>query len=204
MLIFLQGLTLGLAYVAPIGMQNMFVIDSALTQTRRRSLFTAGATVFFDIALALACFLGIGALMALSPIVEKAILLVGSLLVIAIGIALLRRKPGKEATEKVDTPLPRLAATAFVVTWLNPQAILDGTMLLGAFRATFPGGEGWIFLAGVMAASFIWFFGISILVQLFGSKFSPKVVKWINRICGFVIIAYGIRLLVAFTQLALF
>ena len=29
--IFLQGLTMGLAYVAPIGMQNLFVINSALT-----------------------------------------------------------------------------------------------------------------------------------------------------------------------------
>ena len=33
---FFQGLTLGLAYVAPIGMQNLFVIDSALTKPRRR------------------------------------------------------------------------------------------------------------------------------------------------------------------------
>ena len=31
--IFLQGLTMGLAYVAPIGMQNLFVINSALTNT---------------------------------------------------------------------------------------------------------------------------------------------------------------------------
>lgn len=31
---FLQGLTLGLAYVAPIGLQNLFVINTALTQKR--------------------------------------------------------------------------------------------------------------------------------------------------------------------------
>ena len=37
---FFQGLTLGLAYVAPIGMQNLFVIDSALTKPRRRALLT--------------------------------------------------------------------------------------------------------------------------------------------------------------------
>lgn len=34
---FLQGLTMGLAYVAPIGLQNLFVINSALTHTRRRA-----------------------------------------------------------------------------------------------------------------------------------------------------------------------
>ena len=30
---YLQGLTIGLAYVAPIGLQNLFVINSALTQS---------------------------------------------------------------------------------------------------------------------------------------------------------------------------
>ena len=34
-------MTIGLAYVAPIGMQNLFVINSALTQPRRRALLTA-------------------------------------------------------------------------------------------------------------------------------------------------------------------
>ena len=38
---FIQGLTMGLAYVAPIGLQNLFVINSALTHPRRRALLTA-------------------------------------------------------------------------------------------------------------------------------------------------------------------
>lgn len=55
---YLQGLALGLAYVAPIGMQNLFVINSALTQTRLRALATALIVIFFDVTLALACFFG--------------------------------------------------------------------------------------------------------------------------------------------------
>lgn len=51
---YLQGLTLGLAYVAPIGMQNLFVINSALTQPRWRALLTALIVIFFDITLAMA------------------------------------------------------------------------------------------------------------------------------------------------------
>lgn len=39
--IYLQGLTMGLAYVAPIGLQNLFVINSALTQKRSRVYITA-------------------------------------------------------------------------------------------------------------------------------------------------------------------
>lgn len=51
---FLQGLTMGLAYVAPIGLQNLFVINSALTHTRKRALLTALIVILFDVTLALA------------------------------------------------------------------------------------------------------------------------------------------------------
>lgn len=48
---YLQGLALGLAYVAPIGMQNLFVINSALTQPRWRALLTALIVIFLTLLL---------------------------------------------------------------------------------------------------------------------------------------------------------
>jgi hypothetical protein len=58
MLYFLQGLTLGFAYVALIGVQNMFIINAGLTQTRRRRAYlTALIIIFFDVTLALGSFL---------------------------------------------------------------------------------------------------------------------------------------------------
>ena len=53
---FIQGLIMGLAYSAPIGMQNLFVINTAIGSTRRRALFTAAAVICFDVALILSCF----------------------------------------------------------------------------------------------------------------------------------------------------
>ena len=56
---------MGLAYLAPIGAQNLFVINTALTAPLGIALVTAGIVAFFDISLALACFFGIGALVDL-------------------------------------------------------------------------------------------------------------------------------------------
>ena len=89
---FLQGLTMGLAYVAPIGVQNLFVINSALTQNRLRALLTALIVIFFDITLALACFFGIGVIMEHYQWLQMLIILVGSLIIIYIGVSLLRDK----------------------------------------------------------------------------------------------------------------
>jgi L-lysine exporter family protein LysE/ArgO len=196
--IFFQGLTLGLAYVAPIGMQNMFVINSALTRRRARAYMTAGIVVFFDVTLALACFLGIGSLMRNVPMAERVILLVGSLVVMLIGISLIKHANDEPETKNVDVPLRKIASSAFVVTWCNAHAIIDGTMLLGAVRATMGESDGRIFLFAVMCASTLWFFGITAFLHMFGSRFTPRVIRLINIICGAVIIVYGAKLLIQF------
>ena len=160
---FFQGLTLGLAYVAPIGMQNLFVIDSALTKPRRRALLTALIVLFFDASLSLSCFFGIGRLMQDYAWLKLAILAIGGLVVIRIGAGLLF--PGKggddgaaqtpqsrtsqsqgfaqRVTSKFggDSELLHTIVTAGVVTWCNPQAIIDGTLMLGAFSATLTVGQ---------------------------------------------------------------
>ena len=192
--IYLQGLTMGLAYVAPIGLQNLFVINSALTQKRSRVYLTALIVIFWDISLGLSCFLGAGALMEALPWLQKVILAVGSLIVIWIGIGLLRSKASLEGGRDVNVPVWKLITSAFVVTWLNPQAIIDGTMMLGAFRASIPAGTDVYFICGFGSASILWFLTLSTVVSLLGSRFNEKVLNIINKVCGAVIIFYGLKL----------
>ena len=201
--IYLQGLTMGLAYVAPIGAQNLFVIQSAIGQKRSRAFLTALIVVFFDVTLALACFFGIGALMERFPLLANLILLAGSLVVIWIGVGLLRSKATLEGTDSTPKPLGRVIASACVVTWFNPQAIIDGTMMLGAFKATLPPGMDLFFVGGFASASVLWFTGISTIISLFSAKFTDKTLRIINVICGAVIIFYGFKLLWSFIQMVM-
>ncbi len=199
--IYLQGLTMGLAYVAPIGLQNLFVINSALTQKRSRVYLTALIVIFWDISLGLSCFLGAGALMEALPWLQKVILAVGSLIVIWIGIGLLRSKASLEGGRDVNVPVWKLITSAFVVTWLNPQAIIDGTMMLGAFRASIPAGTDVYFICGFGSASILWFLTLSTVVSLLGSRFNEKVLNIINKVCGAVIIFYGLKLAWSFVKM---
>ena len=196
---FLQGLTLGLAYVAPIGMQNMFIINSALNNTRRRAFLTALIVLFFDITLSLACFFGIGRVMELFPKVEVVILGVGSLLVLYIGAGLIRAKAETQGEYRPMT-IRKTISEAGIVTWINPQAILDGTMLLGSFQVTLSASQQTPFLSGVLLASCVWFIFLSGLVSLFRSRFSPRILRAINIICGSVICFYGLKLLFDFAS----
>lgn len=201
--IFLQGLTMGLAYVGPIGMQNLFVINSALTNKRKRALLTALIVIFFDITLSLACFFGIGTIMQKFKWLQMVILCVGSLIVIYIGISLLRAKTQDLEKDQPTMSIKKTISSACVVTWFNPQAIIDGTMMLGAFHVTLAAGQETPFITGVACASFSWFIGLTFLISLISSKFNAKVMRWINIVCGVIIIGYGIKLFVSFVQMLL-
>ncbi len=193
--IYLQGLSLGLSYVAPIGMQNLFVINSAMSQKSRCTVVTVLSVIFWDVSLGLACFFGIGMLMEALPWLQKIILGGGGLLIIYIGAGLIRSKADINARKIVNQSLWKSVGLTFIVTWLNPQALIDGTLMLGAFRASLPAGKDLFFISGFASASFIWFTCLAIAVRMLGNKINNYVLTCLNRICGTVIILYGIKLL---------
>lgn len=216
---YLQGLTMGLAYVAPIGMQNLFVINSALTKTRRKAVFTAIIVTIFDVALSLSCFFGVGALMQRYEWLQLAVLAVGGAVVIRIGLGLIF--PGlfrhgndstsrstasttdAEITDKRADRLAKTITTACVVTWFNPQAIIDGTLMLGAFSATLSASQASPFIIGVESASALWFLGLTLVISAFSQRFSPKIINTLNKVCGSIIVLYGIKLFVEFIMAVL-
>lgn len=199
----IQGLLIGFAYVAPIGTQNIFVINTAIHKSKLKAYQVAFITIFFDISLAISCFFGIGAIMERFHLLKMIILLLGSIAVIYIGIGLLTQVP-KTQSEKamnVNNSTIKIIWTCFVVTWLNPQAIIDGSLLLGGMRATMSVDRGTYFIIGVCAASFIWFTLLATIISLFKGGFNLFVIRIINLVCGVVIILYGIKLAYSFIRL---
>ena len=68
-------------------------------------------------------------------LLQLLLLLCGGIIVTRIGVGLIQEEPTLDQSVEVDLPLKDVAVKACVVTWFNPQAILDGTMIFGGFRA---------------------------------------------------------------------
>ncbi|MGD9566925.1 MAG: LysE/ArgO family amino acid transporter [Sedimentibacter sp.] len=196
----IKGFTVGIAYVAPIGMQNMYIINTAMTQTKSRLYNVALITILFDISLALACFFGMGALIEAVPIVKVLFLGLGSLAIIWIGIGLLRSTPTLNNSIQTQKSILQIAVSCFLVTWANPQALIDGTMLFGGFRASLSAEMAKYFIIGSSLASVVWFLSLGTIVSVFKKAFNEKALKAINVICGIIIIYYGIKLGINFFQ----
>ena len=190
----IQGFLIGLASLAPVGMQNLFVINTALAQTWRRLLLTCVIVFLFDMSLTVAAYFGMGWVLTTFPLLKILILLVGVAVVVYIGLSILRDRP---TMEKVATSIPikKIIATAAVVSWGNPQAILDTSLMLGAFRASLPEAGVYYFFAGIMTAIPLWFTGLGAVFKIMASKISISGLVWINRICGTFITLYGLKLI---------
>jgi L-lysine exporter family protein LysE/ArgO len=197
----IQGLFLGLAYVAPIGMQNLYVINTALKGNKLKTYQVAVITIFFDITLALACFFGIGLLVKNIPILESIILVIGSILVIYIGISLIRASSKVKSDVEISDSIIKIIITCFIVTWLNPQALIDGSLLLGGYHASVPVQMAKYFIFGFCSASFIWFMILATLTLILRDKLNDNIIKGINITCGIVLIFFGAKLGYSFIQL---
>lgn len=154
--------------------------------------------IFFDVTMAFACFFGAGAAVSRFKWLQSAILFVESLIVLWIGFGLIRSKPDGGGAADCDFSIGKAIYTACVVTWFNPQAIIDGTMMLGAFYVTFTREEAAAFIAGVAAASCLWFSSVTLALSFFRDSFSIRLLRWINVLCGAVIIFYGAKLFLDF------
>lgn len=193
---FIQGFLFSIAYLAPIGMQNLYVINTAAVRGGRRAYAVALITAFFDISLVLACFYGMGMIMDNSVVLRAVILAVGSLVLIYIGFQLFSSSPETDSAAAPDTQISvgRVVAACFSITWLNPQALIDGSLLLGGIRASLSFGTETFFVLGSCLASVCWFMFIAVTVSKFRNFFDTKVLKTVNVLCGTFLILYGIKL----------
>lgn len=190
----MQGFLLGIAYVAPIGMQNLYVINTAISKNKVRAYQVALITSFFDISLALGCFYGIGVLMEKSKMLKLMVMLIGAIVVVNIGVQLIRSTSNIKQEVDVNQSMLQVIVNCFMVTWVNPQALIDGSLLLGGFRLALPYEASGLFIIGVCFASMVWFVGIVTVVANLKHNFNNKVIKIINVICGGVLVYYGLKL----------
>lgn len=195
-MIYLRGILVGFAFVAPIGMQNIYMFNNALSNKMSKALLYNFLVWFCDALFSFAAFYGIGALISANEIVKIIVMLVGGALTSYIGFNIIRSaKQTAIGSDSKKQTLKQALMTALIVSWGNPQAMIDGTMMLGASRATLTFDQSILFITGVVTASFIWDHGITIGFNLLRDKLPKKFLLAINLISGIIVAVYGLYLI---------
>jgi len=104
------------------------------------------------------------------------------------------KSDGAPGAVRVATKALPVALTCLALTWLNPHVYLDTVFLLGTVANTH-GDARWIFAAGAMAASIIWFFGLAFGARYLGRWLgTPRAWRILDAVIAVVMIVMGVSL----------
>ncbi|WP_084038437.1 LysE/ArgO family amino acid transporter [Demequina sp. NBRC 110053] len=188
-MIFLSGLGLGLSLIIAIGAQNVFVLRQGLRREHVGVVVVICA--LSDAVLIAAGTAGLGAFVVSHSWIAGAARVAGAAFLLGYAVVAARRawRPPDGALEPeagaggaeaaaVGAPGPAsagvvavraatvasVATTALALTWLNPHVYLDAVLLLGTVAAT--QAAPWVFAAGAMTGSIVWFAGLGFGARL--------------------------------------
>lgn len=156
---FIQGLALEIGLIIAVGPKDAYVIRQSLVG-RHLGVMLA-ICVGSDVVLIALGMLGIGSLVSRSTWLMIATLVGGSLYMawhgaVALRAAILETSMPDLGTSQAGS-LPEVARATAVLSFLNPLAILDSAVLIGAVGGTRPAEERLAFALGAASASLLWF-----------------------------------------------
>lgn len=161
---FIQGMGLGASMIIPIGAQNAFILNQAIK--RNYHLLAATICVFCDVTLMGFGVFGGGQLLTSNTTLFTLVTWGGIIFLSGYGLLSLRMvfKPQK-AEDKASHEMKSVKAviaTTLAVTLLNPHVYLDTVVILGSVGSQFVGDEKMAFAGGIMLASILWFYSLSL------------------------------------------
>ena len=185
MVAFFQGMGLGGGLIIAIGAQNAFVLSQGVQ--RNYPLQTAVVCSFCDATLIFVGISGVGALVANNPQLAQLATWLGALFLLWYGSRSFRSAlQGGRLANRAEQSLSRrkLLLTTLALTLLNPHVYLDTIVLVGSISGQLADSDRYMFGAGAISASILWFFCLSLGAGLLAPLFR-KQIAW-RYLDGFV------------------
>lgn len=192
---FVEGALLGFAIAAPVGPIGLLCIGRTLKYGRFSGFCSGlGAAVADSFYGAIAAF---GLTLISDFLIDHAfwLRLLGGIFLVYLGIKMFFAKtsftPGKTTHQSLVTDF----MSTFFITLTNPLTLLS-------YIAIFAGlgiGNGiesfkdasWL-VVGVFSGSTLWWLTLSEGITLFRKRMSQKMLLWIDRIAGLIIVSFGL------------
>jgi threonine/homoserine/homoserine lactone efflux protein len=199
----LAGLGIGVLMAAPIGPVNVLVIQRAISRGFWGGLAAGLGAVLGDGVLAAIAAFSVAAISDVMVAYGELIQLIGGVLLIGFGIALLLCRPVLMTPAHERSHLLEhtgIIPQTFVLTVTNPGAILGMAAMIGGLGSLIGGLntnlEALILVASVMGGSLLWWLGLSELIATIRHRLTAGRLNAINRIAGVVLTAFGAALIV--------
>lgn len=194
----LVGFLTTMALIAAIGAQNAFVLRQGIRGEHVVPVIAVCA--ISDLILISAGIAGVGALITAHPDAVTVAKFGGAAFLIGYGVLAARRAWRPSAlnpSERTPARLAEVLVTCLALTWLNPHVYLDTVVLLGTV-ANEHHEQRWLFGAGAVTASAIWFTGLGLGARRLAGLFAtPSTWRILDGIIAMMMMALGVWMAVS-------
>ncbi len=191
--LFLEGIVIGFAIAAPVGPIGVLCIRRTLAEGRTSGLVSGLGAATADAAYGSVAALGLTFVADL--LVEEAAwlrLVGGAFLVVRTFLA----SPAERAAPPARSGLAGAYVSTLFLTLTNPTTILSfAAIFAGLGVAEDANGDALSALSlvlGVFLGSATWWFVLSGATSLLRARLSPRGLRWVNRVSGTVLAAFGV------------
>jgi threonine/homoserine/homoserine lactone efflux protein len=197
---FLKGLILGFSIAAPVGPIGVLCIRKTLQFGRSSGFFSGLGAAFADAIYATIAAFGLTFVSNFLLAGQFWLRLIGGGFLLYLGWKTFIAKPASQSKELPHTSLFNDFISTFFLTITNPMTILSFLAVFAGLGLSSIQGDytqASQLVLGVFIGSAIWWLLLSEGVTLFRKKVSQKVMTWINRIAGLIILGFGVAALVS-------
>jgi len=206
---FSTGLLLGLSIAAPVGPIGILCIRRTLMMGPWVGLVSGLGAATADSLYGCIAGFGLTAIADFLTHQSMGLRIVGGLFLCYLGITTFLSKPPTEpATVSAEdllsetASMPRSLVTAYgstlALTLTNPATIFSFAAIftgLGIVDSPQSFANSGILVLGVFIGSALWWLCLSSAVSLFRARFSPTGLRWLNRLSGIILLAFGMAAL---------
>lgn len=186
---------IGFSIAAPVGPIGILCIRRTLAEGRivglASGLGAATADAFYG------SVAGFGLTFIADVLIGQALWLrlAGGTFLIYLGLKTLLARPAEQAADMGGSGLVGAYGSTFLLTLTNPMTILSfaGIMAgLGIGSTARDHVSAAVLVLGVFLGSALWWLILSSGVGMFRARFNMRMLGWINRLSGLVIMAFGV------------
>jgi threonine/homoserine/homoserine lactone efflux protein len=200
---FLRGLAIGFSIAAPVGPIGILCIQRTLLKGRSSGLVSGLGAATADAAYG--CVAGFGLMIVSNFLTDQqvALRLVGGLFLCYLGVKTFLRKLAVDAASATSVNLLSDYTSTFFLTLTNPATILSFAAVfagLGLGAAQHETPAALLLVVGVFLGSAIWWLLLSHGTSLLRKKVESAGLRWINRISGIILCAFGLLALLTWRK----
>jgi threonine/homoserine/homoserine lactone efflux protein len=197
-------LAVAVAVTASPGPDNLMVLSVGMSRGRKQGMAFGLGCALGCLSHTLLAALGVGALIAASPLAFTLLKVAGGLYLIWLGFGALRSRGGAKvgAAALPDESLLRLFGKGLLANAINPKVVLFFLSFLPQFVVAARGDVAWqtaqlgllFTLQGCLLFGLLGYFSGSVGAWI---NRKPRAGLWLDRIAGAIFVGLGLRMLLA-------